>query len=73
MSEDSSTELTREDIDAFVSDLMAGKYDIKMRNCFKCSKEYFPNYGSHLDECDECYFSRFPKEQVQEFCRSFFE
>lgn len=48
------TELTKEDIDAFVKSLMDGKFYIKKRSCWKCSKEFLPNY--HDTECDECYF-----------------
>ncbi len=66
-------ELTCADIDKFCDDLMSGAYDIKEIPCFKCSKDHFPNYGRHLMECDECYFSRFPKEQVEAFCRSFLQ
>jgi hypothetical protein len=70
---DKPTELTREDLDAFAKRLLNGDFDIKMRSCFSCGKEYFPNYGHHLMECDECYFARFPKDQVQAFYRSFLE
>lgn len=73
INDDKPTELTSNDIDKFVQDLENGKYIIKMKQCFKCEKEHFPNYGSYLSECDECYFSRFPKEQVRQFFRSFLE
>lgn len=69
--DDSPTELTREDIDKFIEDLMGGKYDIKKRPCWKCSKPFYPNYDD--SKCDECFFARFPKEEVQAFYRSFFE
>lgn len=66
------TVLTAADIDRFVENIM--KAEIKPHNCFKCGKEYyFDSYGHHIGECDECWFSRFPKEQVKEFYRSFFE
>ncbi|MCF1193325.1 hypothetical protein LRR18_17180 [Mangrovimonas sp. AS39] len=68
---DKPTELTSEDIDKFVENLMNS--EIKKNNCFKCGKRYFGGYGHHISECDECWFSRFPKEQVTEFYRSFFE
>ena len=68
--DDTLTELTIEDIENFVKDLMDGKHDIKMRPCWKCSKDFYPNY--HHDECDECFFSKFPKDQVEAFYRSFF-
>ncbi len=70
---DKPIELTIEDIDKFYEKLMNGEFDIKMKPCFKCGKEHFPNYGHHLCECDECFFSRFPKKQVEAFYRSFLE
>lgn len=72
MDEDKPTELTREDIDRFVSQLMNS--EIKKHQCFKCSKEYYGGgYGHHIGECDECLFGRFPKEEVQAFYRTFFD
>lgn len=68
----SPTELTIEDIDKFFKDLMEGKYDLKQRQCFKCGANHFPNYGSHICECDECFFAKFPKEEREAFYRSFF-
>lgn len=65
------TEITFQDIDTFFEKLKNGEYDPKMRRCFKCNKEFWPNYD--IDKCDECYFSQFPKEQVKAFYRSFFE
>ncbi len=66
------TEVTMEDIDNFIHKLMTD--EIKPKKCFKCSKEYwFGSYGDHIGECDECWFSRFPKEEVEAFYRSFFE
>lgn len=68
---DKYTEITKEDIDKFVKHLM--EMEIKPKKCMKCCKKYFfDSYGSHLCECDECYFSRFPKEEREEFFRSFF-
>ncbi len=65
------TVLTVEDIDKFVEKLMNGDFDPKYRPCLLCSKEFLPNYSAH--ECDECYFSRWPKEEREAFYRSFFE
>lgn len=66
------TEITREDIDKFVN--MLRTEEIKPCECYKCGKNYYGgSYGHHIGECDECWFKRFPKEQVEEFCRSFFE
>lgn len=65
---DEPTQLTREDFDKFLTYLE--NHEIKIHKCF-CDKEFIPNYS--LIECDECYFSRFPKDQVKAFCRSFFE
>lgn len=66
------TEITVEDLDKFFSKLMT--QEIKKHQCFKCSKEYIGgSYGHDIGECDDCWFSRFPKEQVKEFYRSFFE
>lgn len=73
LEEDKPTELTAEDIDKFVNSCMSGAFDIKFRSCWKCSKEHFPNYGAHLMECDECFFSRWPKKEREAFFRSFFE
>lgn len=65
-----STEITADDIDQFVNQLM--KSEIKQWNCLKCNKLYIISYGQHLQECDECYFSRFDKKDVEAFCRRFF-
>jgi len=65
------TELTREDIDKFVEKLM--NEEIKEKKCWTCGKGfYFDSYGSAVGDCDECWFKRFPKEEVKEFYRSFF-
>ena len=65
------TEITREDLDKCFEKLMI--QEIRKHQCFKCNKEYCSHsYGHHIGECDECWFSRFPKEQVEEFYRSFF-
>lgn len=72
MNNDQPTELTIEDIDNFVKNLKENS-EIKTETCIKCSKSYFNSYGYHKNECDQCYFSRFPKEEVKEFCRSFLE
>jgi hypothetical protein len=69
---DKPTELSLEDINKFVESLMNS--EIKIHECRKCSKSYIhDSYGHHIGECDECWFSRFPKEQVKEFYMSFFE
>lgn len=65
------TVLTDEDIKRFVEKLKTE--EIKKHKCFNCVKEYYFSYGNHIGECDECWFSRFPKEQIEDFCRSFFE
>lgn len=71
MNNDEPTILTRADIDAFIQKIATE--EIKPRQCFKCSKSYYTGgYGHHIGECDECYFSRFPKEEVEEFYRGFF-
>lgn len=64
------TILTEKDLDDFVEKLQ--KSEIKIEKCLKCSKEYFDSYGHMIGECDNCYFKRFPKEEVKKFCRSFF-
>lgn len=69
---DMPTEFTATDIDKVTEMLSNGYFDLKQKPCWKCSKEHFPNYGHHLQECDECYFARFPKEEVEAFYRSFF-
>lgn len=47
--------------------------EIKEITCFKCSEPHLPNYGYHVGECDECFFSRFTKEQREKFYRSLFK
>lgn len=70
--DDKPTEITIEDIEKCFEKMMTE--EIKPKTCFKCSKTYFiGNYGGHIGECDECWFSRFPKDEVKKFCRSFFE
>jgi hypothetical protein len=66
-----STILSREDIDNFLKKLLNGDFDIKKQTCLICTKEFFPNYDDC--KCDECYFAQFPKEQVKQFYRSFFD
>jgi formate-dependent nitrite reductase cytochrome c552 subunit len=68
---DKPTEITVEDIEKFFEKLMTE--EIRPHTCSKCSKEYYGgSYGHHIGECDECWFSRFPKDQVEAFYRSFF-
>ena len=65
------TVLTAKDIEKFGEKLM--NEEIKKHNCFKCGKEYyFDSYGHHIRECDECWFSRFSREERTAFYRSFF-
>lgn len=71
MTNDLPTELTIADIDAMRARIENGDLDLKLRHCFKCGEDFLPNYD--FSECDECYFSKFPKDQVEIFCRSFFE
>lgn len=69
--DDEPTEITSADLDKCIDMLMNS--EIKAHECFKCSKRYFGgSYGHHIGECDECWFNRFPKDQVKEFYRSFF-
>lgn len=69
--DDNPTEITIEDIDKALNIVLA--YELKEKTCSRCGKNcYFYNYGQHLRECDECYFSRFPKEEREKFFRSFF-
>lgn len=67
------TEITRDDLDNICNKLLAGDFDLKPRPCIGCNKQHLPNYGYVFGECDECYLSRFPKDKVEAFCRSFFE
>lgn len=72
MQDNSATILTRSDLDKFLENCMTE--EIRKHQCCKCSKEYIgASYGHHIGECDQCWFDRFPKEQVEEFYRSFFE
>jgi ribosomal protein L37AE/L43A len=69
---DKPTILSISDIDKMCDSL--NNSEIKSHQCRKCSKEYIhDSYGHHIGECDECWFSRFPKEEVKAFFRSFFE
>ena len=70
--DDEPTQLTASDIDKFVESIMNS--EIQTHACGKCAKTYIhDSYGHHIGECDECWFSRFPKEEVGRFYRSFFE
>jgi hypothetical protein len=64
------TEITKEDMDKFVNNLL--KNEITLKKCSICNKKYLHSYGENFQECDECFFKRFPKEEVQKFCKSFF-
>lgn len=70
MNDDEPTELTFSDVEKFMQKLMTE--EIRQHECFNCGEKYIHSYGHNLCECDECYFKRFPKEQVEEFFRSFF-
>lgn len=69
---DSPTEINADDLNKVMQKMLNGDFDIKMRACCSCNKDHFPSYGAHIGECDECYFNRFPKDQVEKFYRSFF-
>lgn len=71
MNEENITVICKNDIDKVVETLM--NQEIKKHQCLKCCKEYFDSYGHNIGNCDQCYFNRFPKEQVEAFCRRFFE
>ena len=64
--DDSPTILTREDIDKALMN-----FELKKRKCLSCAQEFYANYSR--EECDECFFSKFPKEERDKFYRSFFE
>lgn len=66
---DSPTILTREDIDKAIEKLM--NFELKKRPCWSCAKEFYANYSR--EECDECFFAKFPKDEREAFYRSFFE
>lgn len=69
---DEPTVLTIDDINRCVEMWMTQEIPVHM--CRKCSKKYImDSYGYHIGECDGCWFSRFPKEEVDAFYRSFFE
>jgi len=65
--DDEPTFLTSTDIDNFFAKIMNGDFDSKMIPCWTCGKQHFPSYGSLVYECDECWFKRFPEEDVKEF------
>lgn len=66
---DEPTIFTREMIDKFVEKCM--HEEILPIVCLKCGKEQFGGFNHHL--CDECHFSRYPKQAVKEFHQKFFE
>ena len=59
------TELTIEDIHKALEAL---KNYTMIRRCWGCSKEFLPNYSG--EECDQCYFDKFPKDQVTAYYKS---
>jgi hypothetical protein len=69
---DEPTILTFKDIENFLDRIEKGEFDVKEKDCWNCGKKYLMSYGASLCECDECYFSRFPKDQVEQFYKSFF-
>lgn len=66
------TILEREDFEKCIKKLFEDTR-LKVKECVHCGKESFLNYGACLGECDECWFSRFPEEEVRKFYRSFLE
>lgn len=69
---DKPTEITREDIEKCFNEMM--KSEIREKTCLSCGKKfYLDSYGHGFGECDECYFSRWPKKAREAFFRSFFE
>jgi len=68
---DKPTEITADDIDKVMKYLMIS--EMKPKICSACCKENYTDvYGHMFSECDECYFKRFPNDEVEAFCRSFF-
>ena len=63
---DTPTELTKDDIDAFVEKMMTD--EIQLHECTGWSNKFLQNYDYYL--CDECYFEQFPKEEVKKFYQS---
>lgn len=61
--DDKPTEITCDDIDKMIS--MMENSEIKKRQCWKCSKDFFANYS--LEKCDECYFSQFSKQDREAY------
>lgn len=66
---DEPTELTIADIDAFVK--MMEEQEIQWRQCFKCGKDFLPNYD--IEKCDGCWFAMFPKEEREAYYRRIFD
>ena len=62
-------ELTIQEIDKATEFLLNS--DIKTYTCAKCGKEFSQGYSTY--ECDECFFSRFPKKDVECFCKRFLD
>jgi hypothetical protein len=72
MEKDSPTELTLQDIEKAFQ--IIKDYEIKEKKCTACGKGFYLQvYGYMFGECDECYFSRWSKEEVEKFCRGFFD
>lgn len=71
--DDKPTEITIEDIDNVLKKIENGDFDIKKTDCLCCGKSHLPNYGWQILQCDECFFSRYTKEQKEEFFRRILE
>ena len=70
--DDEPTQCSADDFQKVVDMLMNS--EIQTYECRKCDKKYIhDSYGHHIGECDECWFARFPKDEVIAFYRSFFE
>ncbi len=65
------SELTRADVDKFTNDLL--NYEYQEMECIKCRKKFCETQLNIDRECDECFFSQFPKEEVTKFCKRFLE
>jgi hypothetical protein len=66
-----STELKKEDLDEIMRRIIGGEFDMKKIKCWGCEKEFYNSRDGM--NCDECFFKKFPKEQVENFYRSFLE
>ena len=69
--ENKPTILTEKDIDKFVAILM--NEEIPVINCWKCGAKHLKSSMINGNECQECWFKRFSRDEFEKFCKTFLE